>query len=196
MNENIYSTPESELDNGELDLDQEFYVVSIGKFSLLFFATMGMYSLYWFYRNWQLFKIRNGENIWPVARAIFSIFFVHSLFNKVDDKLKEAESSFSWHPSALATTYVVLSVLGHITDSLSSAEVGSPYTDFISLLAVPFFFYIMFKAQKAINTTENDLEGKSNSALTGANYFWVLFGIVLWAAVILGSLAIFGVIEA
>ena len=56
MNENVYKVPESNLIAGSDQLDGDFYVVGKIKFLVLFFSTFGLYSLYWFYRNWKLYK--------------------------------------------------------------------------------------------------------------------------------------------
>lgn len=83
MESNLYEAPQSTLSDVESLEDKEFYVVSIKKFTILFMATFGFYSIYWFYRNWKMSKAKYRDDIWPVARGIFSIFFVHSLFDYV-----------------------------------------------------------------------------------------------------------------
>src|SRR5687767_2451938 len=65
------------------------YVVAPTKFMLLAFSTMGMYSLYWFYKNWSLRRRAYGLTIWPVARAIFAVFFAHRLFRALDVEAHE-----------------------------------------------------------------------------------------------------------
>ena len=84
MDQTIYDAPKAKLDDANNDeTNYEFYVVGITKFIVLFLATFGIYSVYWFYRNWKLYKIHNNEDIYPVARAIFSIFFVQKVISLV-----------------------------------------------------------------------------------------------------------------
>ena len=87
MNDNPYEAPKSRLETSVEKGDKQFYVVSVKKFTILFFFTIGMYVLYWFYGNWKRYKAYSGKNIWPVPRAIFAIFFTHSLFSEVQGVL-------------------------------------------------------------------------------------------------------------
>ena len=194
MNENVYKVPESNLIAGSDQLDGDFYVVGKVKFLVLFFSTFGMYSLYWFYRNWKLYKEKHNEKIWPVARGFFSIFFAHSLFSNVDQKLSDSNIDYSWNPKLIATLYVLLSIVTNICDRLSMKEIGSPYTDLLSFALLPVLAWVMLKAQLAINVSESDPIGASNSKLTIVNYCWVLLGVVAWGLVVVGVLMILGII--
>lgn len=196
MSDNPYAAPQSEIDVQTTDDQLQFYVVSSKKFTLLFLITFGLYSVYWFYKNWRNYKLSSGKNIWPVPRAIFSIFFTHSLFREVDGVIKAKNKEFSWNPGGLATTYVVFSVLSQVLDRLSMKEIGSPYTDILSLLALPIIYVALAKAQKAINFSQDDPLGTSNSTFTPANYIWFALGILLWLMVLVGLLVAFGVIPA
>ena len=194
MNENVYKVPESNLIAGSDQLDGDFYVVGKVKFLVLFFSTFGLYSLYWFYRNWKLYKEKHNEKIWPVARGFFSIFFAHSLFSNVDQKLSDSNIDYSWNPKLIATLYVLISIVTNICDRLSMKEIGSPYTDLLSFALLPALAWVMLKAQLAINVSEGDPIGASNSKLTIANYCWVLLGVVAWGLVVVGVLMILGII--
>ncbi|GGM77497.1 hypothetical protein OCF84_17105 [Shewanella xiamenensis] len=54
--------------------------VSLAKFVIMFFATFGLYQIYWFYKQWQALKEYYDLDAWPIARCIFTVFFTHSLF--------------------------------------------------------------------------------------------------------------------
>ena len=180
MNENPYQSPESNLTNEE-DIKQfEFYVVSISKFTILFFATLGMYELYWFYQNWKLYKVSNDEQMWPVARAIFSIFFVYILFGLVDDHLERAKKSFAWSPGGLAIWYILFSILGYVMDRLPTFDIGPVNSELAGFLLLPLVYFTLVNAQKAINLSQNDPEGESNSSYTPGNYLWIALGGVFW----------------
>lgn len=195
MEQNIYASPASQL---EFDVDSpghEFYVVSIKKFTVLFFITLGIYSIYWFYKNWSVYKAHNGASIWPIPRAIFNIFFAHSLFRKIDEVIKNREKAFGWSPETLATFYVIFAILSNVVDRLSMREVGTPYTDILSMVLLPILYVILLKAQKAVNISQNDMAGESNSTFTLANYVWILIGTIFWLFVAFGALVLAGIVH-
>ncbi|OUS00661.1 hypothetical protein A9Q81_10250 [Gammaproteobacteria bacterium 42_54_T18] len=194
MSDSFYSAPESEVELDEVREEGEFYVVSTLKFTVLYISTLGIYALYWFYRNWTVHKIKQGLDIWPIPRAIFAIFYIHSLFNNVNNKLKDSGSDFSWKSDVMATLFIVLSIASSVCDRLADSEIGLPYITFVSLIILPFTFYILLKAQKAINTAENDPAGSTNSSITALNCLWIFLGLLIWVAAIVGVLVISGVI--
>lgn len=58
---------------------QPFYVVSMGKFSALFIATMGLYSLYWFYKHWSLLGAAQQKSKQPILRTVLNVVFMPAL---------------------------------------------------------------------------------------------------------------------
>lgn len=189
----LYKTPESELNPQNFLEGQEFYVVSIAKFSSLFLATMGLYSIYWFYTNWKLQKRHHGLSAWPIPRALFSEFFVYSFFSRVDQSLHGKKLSHHWSPTLLATLYVLNAILNYFLEWFGYREIGSPFTDVFSLLLIFFTYWILKSAQHAINISQGDLQGESNSQLTPLNFLWIMIGILMWLLVIFSFLIIFDV---
>ena len=195
MNESVYAPPKADLskiDAAGSDGDNAFYVVSIRKFTLLFFFTLGIYQLYWGYKNWSIYKDRcryantEDRNIWPIPRALFAIFFTHSLFYKVDEYATEKDRPLNWNVDSNATSLVLLLILSGICERLSTKSIGSPWTDLAwMLLLVPLYFGYR-KAQRHINASCGDPQGLSNSELTGANWAWLIIGGIFCAMAIVG----------
>lgn len=180
---NPYQAPEAEvLTSNEHEERQHFYVVSIRKFTILFFMTMGMYSIYWFYKNWDNFRKYSGteKKIWPIPRAIFSIFFAHKLLREVDGTIKKREMDHAWDPEQTAGLYVLIAVMGHVFDRMAMKEIGSPYSDLAALALLPVSYLILRNAQRAINLSQKDSEGLVNNRLTPINIFWIVLGSLLW----------------
>lgn len=195
MNDNPYETPESDLGVTTNENNTQFYVVSIKKFTILFFITLGLYSIYWFYKNWKEHKVYSGKNIWPVPRAIFAIFFTHSLFSEVQSALKSKNKIFEWSPGNLATAYVALAIVSQILERMSMKEIGSPISDLLSILVLPLMYMPLVKAQKAINFSQDDPNGIANKSFTGANYVWIILGVLFWLVMFFGYLVMFGLID-
>ncbi|MEO1245268.1 MAG: hypothetical protein AAFX56_06230 [Pseudomonadota bacterium] len=187
MENTIYAPPESNVDV-PAGPDTAYYVVAPIKFFLLSLLTMNLYIIYWFYRNWRTVKQRTGESMWPPMRGIFYIFFTHSLFSRVNERIESEGKSFDWQPSALATIVVVLTILSNVLDRLAWESIGSPATDLISVALVPIVPLLMLKAQRAVNLASDDLEARTNSRLTPVNWIWMVFGALLWLLVLFGVL--------
>lgn len=195
MNENIYAAPISDLVVEDETISNEFYIVSLKKFGILFLSTFGTYAIYWFYKNWKMHKAKYNGSLWPVPRAIFNIFFAHSLFKKVDSSIKRDRLSFDWSPSGLATLFVIFTIVNRFIDRLSLKEMGTPWVDIISIPVLFILYIILLKVQKAINISQNDPQGNSNSDITVLNIVWILLGVVLWILFLIGILMSAGILD-
>ena len=65
--------------------------------------TLGIYELYWFYKNWKLIKQRTESNIMPFWRAFFGVIFCYSCFREVKEVATSRGISFPWSPGLLAS---------------------------------------------------------------------------------------------
>jgi hypothetical protein len=173
----------------------DLYVVSLKKFTILYLATLGVYKIYWLYKNWSLFREATGERLWPVARAIFSIFYIHALFRAVTRRLGDANPSVNWNPQWQATLLVLLIAIASVGDRLAAKSIGSPFTDLISILLLVPICLLMRKAQKMINLACRDEAGAGNDKLSAANYAWIALGACFWTLLIIGLLIIFGLVK-
>ncbi|MGL6159283.1 hypothetical protein [Microbulbifer sp.] len=182
MEADIYQAPEADLQQEEA-VSNEFYVVSKSKFLILYVTTCGLYEVYWFYRNWSLYKQANNVNMWPVMRAIFSVFFAHSLFRNIDIRVEYSKTGYKWSPEMMAGIYVILSIAGIIAGWVSTSVPEYSILDFVSLITFPMTIWVLYKAQTAINIACDDPEGESNAQLAPANYLWIAIGLAFWALV-------------
>jgi hypothetical protein len=105
-------------------------------FCLLAFLSFGLYIIYWFYKNWRFFRDLYNWDIYPVWRAIFSIFFVHILLEHINDlAVEKGYSDIS--SNTYATGYVVLSILQRVLDRLLPGSWA-----LAAVLIPPFIFLI------------------------------------------------------
>ena len=189
MNESIYAPPEADVDvKGGADGD--YYVVAPGKFLTLTILTLGLYLIYWFYRQWRSVKERDESDIWPIPRGIFYIFFTHSLFSDIKERLRDKGISYEWSPGTAATLVVVITLLSNVFGRLAGRNIGSPMTDVASLAAVPLLAFFALTAQKAANAASGDANGSRNADFTGANWVWMILGGLFWALSLFGLYAI------
>lgn len=186
MSENIYAAPLANLDGQTSEgTDSRFYVVSTRKLLVLYFITLGLYHLYWNYKNWALHKQATGEGVWPVPRAIFSVFFTHSLFHEIAENDMTHERA-EWNADSNATFMVLLVIGGNILERMASKGLGSPMTDIASIAFLVPTGLLLKKVQMEINARCGDPAGSSNASFSGANIAWCVAGAVYWALVILG----------
>ncbi|MFW2439494.1 MAG: DUF3857 domain-containing protein [Arenicellales bacterium] len=57
-----------------------YYPVSSAKVFILSIATLGIYLIYWFYKNWVYVKARDKSSIIPWGRALFYGFWMYPLY--------------------------------------------------------------------------------------------------------------------
>lgn len=185
MTQNPYAPPAAELAEPDALFGQEapFYVVAPRKFTTLFFATLGSYALYWFYRNWAQVRLQ-GENVWPWPRAIFQIFFVHDLFRRVGRHAEQQGVALGWAHGRHATLLIILIIVSNALDRLSMKEIGSPVTDLLSYAILIPLWFAFRRAQRYINLASGDAGGAANAEFSTANIVWIIFGLCLWAFVL------------
>lgn len=191
MNTSIYAAPKADLTMPAEESGEGFYVVSRRKFLVMFLMTLGIYKVYWFYKNWSMYKAMEraeggaDSDIWPVPRAIFCLFFVHALFRQAfayaSAKQREVSDGFP----ALATIIVILMLVENVADRLSWKSIGRPWTDYagVILLIVSAWFFNM--ARQFINDASGDSAGKSNDRITWANWIWIAVGATCWIGFLL-----------
>lgn len=186
MNDDLYTAPKSDLLVNATG--QVFYVVSLKKFLLLFGLTMGVYASYWMYKNWRFYKDATQEQLMPIARGIFIVFFIHSLFDRVQEKASRDGIVLDWNRSSLATGLVVLYIVGNLAGRLIDKVFNASLAELISFGALVPIGILLIKAQAAINAACGDQDGLSNSQFTGANIFWMLLGACLWVLTFIGMM--------
>lgn len=187
MSDNIYTPPKAEpLPTGYNAKEPHFYAVAQNKCMVLFFVTVGMYMVYWMYKNWSQYKAATGESLMPVMRGIFSVFYTHSLFDAVQTKLEQDGRKVDWEPKALATGLVILVVLSNLLSIVGNRLLHTNLMDTVSfVLLIPIGMYLL-KAQKVINIACGDEQGASNSRFTAANVVWLLLGGLFWLLIVIG----------
>lgn len=194
MSNNVFETPDAELIKEENGNEPTFYVVSPLKFTVMYLGTFSFFSLWWFYANWRNYSRRQNIPMWPIARAIFAIFFTHSLFGQIDDELEKKKIDYTWASSMFATIYVVVLIFGALVDAIFGDPNTITATYFVYPLMLPISAFVLFRAQLAINQSQDDVGGTSNNNFTVYNFLWLALGLVYWALMLITALWFFGLI--
>ena len=90
-----------------------YYPVSLAKFIALNIVTLGIYNVYWFYRNWLYIKSENESQIMPVIRGIFNNFWYYPLYQELvkDSETRYQENKVLSRPLAVLFALAFFSVL-------------------------------------------------------------------------------------
>lgn len=170
----------------EAPLPPMFYVVAPRKFTILFVSTLGLYAVYWFYKNWDRYKdrvpaaSRFGTTVSPVVRALFSGFFIHTLFNRIRAHGRAHLVCRNWRCTRHAWWLAFLLLSGECLDSIINALVGAPYGDLAGVGVLVLTLTSFLKAQRMINLACDDPAGAGNAQLSRANKVWIGLGVVAW----------------
>lgn len=86
-----------------------YHVVPVGRFVWMTLVTLGLYIVYWMYKQWVAIKRRDRSDIWPLIRALFGGF---TFFGMLDD-LNTASLSRGLPPlsKGLAVVFLVVGAL-------------------------------------------------------------------------------------
>ncbi|MFY0598938.1 MAG: hypothetical protein JXR03_04655 [Cyclobacteriaceae bacterium] len=128
----------------DADFDSEFTdkeeveLISINKFAILCVVSFGLYEIWWIYKSWRFFKDKDNLDIMPAWRALFSVFFLYQLFERILDFAKKNGYSKDYASAGLLIAFIILNVTSKLPD---------PYW-LISFLA----FLCIIPALKAFNS--------------------------------------------
>lgn len=189
--DNLYQPPAADLELPTTETASTFFVSSPLKLTVLYVATFGIYSFYWFYKHWKALQPQLDEAITPWARALFYWFFTHALFQTISDRQK-AEGQPAWHYSGLAWLVIASDIISRLLDRLGNKvdiANGGSTTLFLGLWSGSILFALLplaslLAAQRRANALAGDAGGSGNSHFSLYNMIFVLIGIVGW-----GSLA-------
>lgn len=155
------------------------YVVSVRKFLVLSLLTNGLYSFYWYYRHWHAWNRITGASVIPWLRSLFAVFFIWSLFTRIDLLSRTAGQNVRWSPRLRATGLILLAVLSPATVYLQAFPV---LFHTLSSLMLVLMTLLTIRVQVVVNHAAGDSEGLRNARYDGANMLWIGIGLLFWAA--------------
>lgn len=182
-------SPASEsLESANESSDISFFPVSEGKLITMYIVSFGMYSIYWFYKNWKLQQHSMEKKISPVWRSIFLIFFTHALFRRIDQKALHLDKKHRFNANTLATLFVAAIMISNVLDQLTQLTVAADMFEAAALngimvISLMLFFlsvYPLVKVQATVNRINNDMLGYLNHKYSIWNYLLIATGGILW----------------
>lgn len=173
MEQELPSLDTVELPNSAPSATPLFFPVSITKLVVMMVCTMSLYSVYWFYKNWDLVRDRERSDISPVARTLFSIFYCYPCFARIRDAAKERGISPALPAGPLAAVLILLAI---------AAQLPDPYW------LIAYFSFAVFIPVQVVANKVNAIAAPGhdrNRRFSGANIaFATVFGILFLLALI------------
>ncbi|MBU3006145.1 DUF3857 domain-containing transglutaminase family protein [Paraglaciecola arctica] len=119
-----------------------FYPISGVKFLILSIGTMGLYDIYWSYRNWYAIKSKYHKDIMPIARGIFAPIWFYPLFSALrQDSLERFDKNQVMLPFfalVFAAAYLIISFASSYFEHIFVVILGL----LTSLFFLPLVVYI------------------------------------------------------
>lgn len=172
MENKIESVENINLEKTEIETQS---IISLNKFIFLSFISFGTYEIWWIYKSWKFFKQKDELDINPIARALFSIFFLHSLFNEILDFAQEKNYDKSYSSNFLFFGFIILNFLSKLPE---------PFW-LISILS--FLFLIPpFKALNFAKMNSTEFKVIEQNKFSTRQIILIVIGIIFWSLVILG----------
>lgn len=142
-------------------------------FIVLSLTTLGLYRIYWFYRNWHQIRNRGVWDITPVWRALFSIFFAHRLLGRINARAVE-KGHVGSDSDLFAAGYVITAVvLNFIARTLDDRSV------IILLVASPAWFLVPAVKQLNFLALQKSPGSKRNYLTIGEAVVLVVSGLLV-----------------
>ncbi|ARF95968.1 tyrosyl-tRNA synthetase [Acinetobacter baumannii] len=153
-------------------------VISVNKFIFLSLISFGLYPIWWMFKAWRFFLIKDKLNIMPAARAIFSIFFLYSLFNRIKTYAKEQGYINDFSSGWMYLGYLITSLLVRLPD---------PYW-LISLCSIIF----LIPAFKALNYAQKQIETTiKQEKFNTPQIILIIIGSIMWLLILFSFVILF-----
>jgi hypothetical protein len=169
---NVNKIVDSEPDG--IDYKFSFFTPSTTKLVVMSIFTLGLYELYWFYKNWLVIN-NAGKKCNPLLRAFFAPLFAYACFWHIRESKIKNKVDVKFPIIFLSIVYFILQATWNLP-----AQYG-----LISFLS---FLPIAIANRTALTINQAQFPGFiSDNKFSKWNYLAIIFGGIMVVFVILGS---------
>lgn len=163
-----------------------FLYIPVSRLVVMSIVSMGLYEMYWIYRNWRYLKERDGLKIQPFWRGWFGIFYCHSILKAIlTDRQTNAIERASFSAGGLATGWIILIILGSAMGRSNEAAVSFLGT----LISLPSFLFFL-PVQNYINRVNGRISPRPPYKSWSAGHtVCLVWGIIIWLLILAGMAA-------
>src|SRR5262245_21832197 len=173
---NPYAAPSARVDDAAARPEAEpvFFAVSLLKLALMSVVTLGLYEVYWFYKNWKCVERNNGEKVNAPIRSVFYPLVSYSLFRRIREHARRA-GSVEFPAGWLAVALFLMALLWRLPD---------PWW-LVGFLG----FLPLYPVQQAVNEINRKLapQADTNARFTGWNVFGLVAGGIVFVLAAIGA---------
>ena len=95
---------------------EKIELISTRQFVILCILTFGLYEVWWIYKSWRFFRDKDNLDILPVARTLFSIFYVYALFEKIQSYSKSVGNTKAFSSIGSFIAILAMNLTGYLPD--------------------------------------------------------------------------------
>jgi hypothetical protein len=146
---------------------------SLGYFIVFSVLTMGLYIVWWQYKSWKFINQKDEMDINPIVRALFSIFFLHSLFERIKSYADDKNVSYNFNSMLMFIGFLLVNILGY-------------FENFIGLLSVTSFVFIIPAYNTLLSSykADDDIQAISDNSFGWKQLLLILIGGLAWVGTI------------
>jgi hypothetical protein len=173
---NPYAPPAARLDDAaSAGQGPVFFPVSTAKLALMSVFTLGLYEIYWFYKNWKLLQQNFGANVNAPIRAVFYPLISYPLFKRVREHAATLGVEGSLPAGALAIVVFLFALVWQLPGGWGM----------LGLLGVAPLLLV----QRTVNRINRKVapQADANSRLSGWNVVGLVVGTILLALAFIGA---------
>jgi hypothetical protein len=175
----IFATEEEEFDVADAAAELpvagagDWFTPSMTKLLVMDLATLGLYKIYWHYRQWANVKRREGTDIMPFWRAVFSPVWLYFLLQRMAQE--RSRLGLPGMPAGLIALLYLALVFTYL--------VPPPWDLLGSVLTVVPILMANRHAMTLNEATGGAVEGR----FSALNVAGIVIGAILWLLIIVGT---------
>ena len=158
--------------------------------------SLNLYNIYWVYRHWRNINKSSGQKYHAFWRAIFQVFFIHSLIKTIVGAAKEHRNS-PWRGSVgwTSAAYIVAVFIGNATSKVTTKSQDEELIYWIFAIILTVLVAAISRAvQQTANYHNEEVVGKDYNfrntylgKLYAGEVVLSVIGVILFALGALGS---------
>lgn len=159
------------------DQKEDLFLVGQNKFAILYLLSFGFYGIWWMYKTWKFFKDNKGLDIIPALRAIFGVFFIYQLCEKILHFAK----SYAYEKSYSSAGFFAIFIICNLASRLPGAFFLLSFLGVFAFLQPLSAFNFALSKSSLYNTIEQSSFNKRQLII-------VIIGSIFWVLVLIGLL--------